>query len=107
MTNIAIRVSNLSKCHHIYDTPHDRLKQLVAPRLQRMVGQLPKQYFREFWALNDVPFEVKRGEAFAIIGRNGSGKAALLQMIFGLRNQARFVSKAKAALFSTICMYSL
>lgn len=83
MTDIAIRVQNLSKCHHIYDTPRDRLKQFVAPRLQRIVGRLPKQYFREFWALKDVSFEIIKGEAIAIIGRNGSGKSTLLQMICG------------------------
>ena len=81
--NIAIRVSNLSKCYHLYDAPRDRLKQFVAPRLQRLAGQSPKQYFREFWALKDISFEVKKGETVGIIGRNGSGKSTLLQIICG------------------------
>ncbi|MHB1245450.1 MAG: ABC transporter ATP-binding protein [Sulfuriferula sp.] len=83
MTDTAIRVQNLSKCYQIYDTPRDRLKQFVAPRLQGLAGQIPKQYFREFWALKDVSFEVKKGETVGIIGRNGSGKSTLLQMICG------------------------
>jgi lipopolysaccharide transport system ATP-binding protein len=82
-SNIAIKVQNLSKCYHIYDNPRDRLKQFVAPRLQRMTWQVPKQYFREFWALKDVSFEIKKGETVGIIGRNGSGKSTLLQMICG------------------------
>ncbi|MGA2526728.1 MAG: ABC transporter ATP-binding protein [Smithellaceae bacterium] len=82
--DIAIRISNLGKCYQIYDTPRDRLKQFVAPRLQRLFGQSPKQYFREFWALKDVSFEVKKGETVGIIGRNGSGKSTILQSICGI-----------------------
>ena len=84
--DFAIRVSNLSKRYEIYATPRDRLKQFVLPRLQNLAGQPSKQYFREFWALNDVSFEIKKGETVGIIGRNGSGKSTLLQMICGTLN---------------------
>ncbi|MGA3085913.1 MAG: ABC transporter ATP-binding protein [Thermodesulfobacteriota bacterium] len=80
---IAIRVSNLGKCYQIYDVPRDRLKQFVVPRLQRLASHTPRQYFREFWALRDVSFEIKKGETVGIIGRNGSGKSTLLQVICG------------------------
>lgn len=81
--DIAISVKNLNKCFHIYENPRDRLKQFVIPKLRRIAGKTNKQYFREFWALKDVSFEIKKGETVGIIGRNGSGKSTLLQIICG------------------------
>lgn len=74
-SDIAIQVSNVSKHYQIYDKPLDRLKQgLFRGR---------KQFYKEFKALDDVSFEIKKGETVGIIGRNGSGKSTLLQMICG------------------------
>lgn len=70
-----IRARNLGKCYQIYAQPQDRLKQFLSR------GR--RQYFREFWALNDVSFEVMPGEVVGILGRNGSGKSTLLQLVCG------------------------
>jgi len=82
-SEIAIKVEGLSKCYQIYDHPRDRLKQFILPRVQRLVTSSPRHYYREFWALKDVSFDVKKGETVGIIGRNGSGKSTLLQIITG------------------------
>lgn len=82
-SEIAIRVEEVSKLYQIYDQPHDRLKQAILPRLQRLAGAEPRRYHREFQALRDVSFTIGRGETVGIVGRNGSGKSTLLQIICG------------------------
>lgn len=82
-SDIAIKVSDLSKCYHIYKQPRDRAKQLFYPTLQRVAGKPVQRYYNEFWALKDVSFEIRKGETVGVIGRNGSGKSTLLQLICG------------------------
>ncbi|SNY64444.1 ABC transporter ATP-binding protein [Stenotrophomonas sp. CC120223-11] len=80
---VAISVRGVSKRYEMYDTPRQRLKQFFVPALNRVSPGLCHDQFREFWALRDIDFEVKRGEAVGIVGRNGSGKSTLLQIITG------------------------
>lgn len=78
-----ISVTGLAKRYEMYAQPADRLKQMVYPRVEKALGKSVRAYFKEFWALRDVTFAVRRGETVGIIGRNGSGKSTLLQMICG------------------------
>lgn len=87
--NFAVRVQQLGKCYEIYANPRDRLKQFLLPRAQGLLGRPAARYFREFWALQDVSFDVRPGETVGIIGRNGSGKSTLLQMICGTLSPTR------------------
>lgn len=80
---LAIQVRGLGKRYEIYAHPADRLKQMLMPRFDRMLGRVRPNYFKEFWALRDVSFEIQRGETVGIIGRNGSGKSTLLQLVCG------------------------
>ena len=71
----AIIVDKVSKKFRI---PHEK-KNTV---LQNIVGLIKRQFsYEEFWALQDVSFEVEKGEALGIIGRNGSGKSTLLKIM--------------------------
>ncbi|WP_214473500.1 ABC transporter ATP-binding protein [Mesorhizobium sp. dw_380] len=82
-SNAAVSVRNVSKHYVMFDRPEDRFKQMVVPRLERLIGRPPRRYFRDFAALSGVSFEIGRGETVGIIGRNGSGKSTLLQIICG------------------------
>lgn len=82
MEKSVISLSNIGKCYGIYEKPRDRLKQFILPRLYGFLG-FKKKYYREFWSLSNISFEIKRGETIGILGKNGSGKSTLLQIICG------------------------
>jgi len=76
MNEYVISVKNVTKTYRLYNTHADRVKEAFHP--------LRKKYHRPFNALEDVSFDIKRGEPIGIIGRNGSGKSTLLQIICGI-----------------------
>lgn len=76
-SDIAIEARGLSKAFPIYAKPHHRLMQMLAPGDKR-------RWYREFHALKNVDFSVRRGETVGIVGRNGSGKSTLLQIVCGI-----------------------
>jgi len=75
MSDTVISVENISKRYQVFDTPKARLLHTFFPKYQTNI--------QEIWALKNINFEIKRGEAVSIIGRNGSGKTSLLEIIAG------------------------
>lgn len=71
---VAIKVTNVKKVYKIFDTPGKRF----------LYHMFHTKSGRDFVALDDVSFEVKKGESFGIIGRNGSGKSTMLQILAGI-----------------------
>ena len=74
--NLAISVQGVSKIYKLYDKPIDRLKEAVS--------LTHKSYHRDFFALSDISFDVKKGETVGFIGTNGSGKSTILKIITGV-----------------------
>lgn len=77
--NIIIDVQNVSKRYELYRKPIHRLYQTIC------MGK--KKFFREFWALRGINFQVRKGESIGVIGRNGAGKSTLLQILVGTLRQ--------------------
>ena len=75
-TQYAIRVEHVSKVYRLYERPIDRLKESLSIT--------HKNYHKDFFALNRVSFQVKKGETVGIIGTNGSGKSTILKIITGV-----------------------
>lgn len=78
MSDVAIKVDNVSKMYKLYDKPMDRLVETL--------GVSKQKRHKEHYALNNVSFDVKRGETVGIIGTNGSGKSTILKIITGVLN---------------------
>ena len=72
----AIKVTDVTKVYRLYEKPIDRLKESMSIS--------HKNYHRDFYALNQLSFHVKKGETVGIIGTNGSGKSTILKIITGV-----------------------
>lgn len=74
-SEVVLSVRGVGKAYPVFDRPYQQLLHALAPDLASR---------RSFQALQDVSFDVHRGESIGVIGRNGSGKSTLLQIIAGI-----------------------
>ncbi|AWJ85517.1 ABC transporter ATP-binding protein (plasmid) [Azospirillum sp. TSH58] len=79
-SDLAISIRDLGKAYNIYRNPQDRLKQMIWRR---------RQFYELYWAVHDISLDIGRGETVGIIGRNGSGKSTMLQIIAGTLTPSR------------------
>lgn len=73
-----VEVNQVTMRFNLAEQKTSSLKEYIVKKLK---GELR---FKEFYALQNVSFNVKRGEAVALIGRNGSGKSTMLKIIAGV-----------------------
>lgn len=74
--NFSIQVSNVTKKYALYPAPSYRIREAFSLR--------KKSYHKDFYALRNVSFDVRKGETVGIIGTNGSGKSTILKIITGV-----------------------
>lgn len=76
MKDLAIKIENISKVYRLYNKPIDRLKEALSIS--------HKNYHKNYNALNNVSFDVKKGECVGLMGINGAGKSTMLKIITGV-----------------------
>lgn len=80
-----IRLEHLTKIYKLYNNPKDRFKETFSLS--------HKKYSKDFYALNDISLEIKRGESIGFVGKNGSGKSTLLKILTGVLSETSGVSE--------------
>ena len=78
MSENVIEVNDVSMQFRMYKEKVDSIKEYAIKKIKKQLE------YDNFWALKDVSFSVKKGEAFALVGRNGSGKSTMLKVIAGV-----------------------
>ena len=79
MDETVISLSHITKIYKLYDRPQDRFKETFS--------LTHKKYAKDFYALRDISFEIKRGDSIGFVGKNGSGKSTLLKILTGVLSE--------------------
>src|SRR5437763_9740539 len=89
---VAVRASELTKQYDLYRRPIDRLIEMITRRPRHTV----------FPALQDVTFEVERGETVGVVGQNGAGKSTLLKLLCNVTRPSSGVLEAHGTIASIL-----
>ena len=91
---LVLSIRGVGKCYEMYAHPSHRL-------LQSLIGRRRK-FYREFWALRDVSFDVGRGQCVGIVGQNGAGKSTLLQIATGILSPTTGLALSRGRIVSML-----
>ena len=94
MNDVVIKAEHLSKAYKIYEKNIDRVKEALNP--------FHKRYSKDFFALRDVSFEIRRGENVGLVGKNGAGKSTLLKIITGVLTPSGGILEVKGKIASLL-----
>jgi len=90
MSDVALRMEHVYKKFRkgeVYNSLRDLIPALTG-KMFRQNG-VDGNDKREFWALQDISFEVNKGESLGIIGQNGAGKSTILKILSGIMRPTR------------------
>ncbi len=89
---VMVSVDNVSMRFNLGQEKIDSLKEYAIKFVKRQL------HYKEFWALNNISLEVKKGEVFGIVGYNGSGKSTLLKIIAGVMKPTKGQVKVRGTM---------